>query len=192
MAKIGLDDGGIRHHLGRSSFGDDAAFRQHEDVLGEAHHGLHDMLDHDDGDAASAESANNGDYVADLGWIESSQHFVEQEKLWLGRKRASKLEAFPPSNGQRVGRAVKHVAEPDLASHLFGNGERGGACAMAQMRADENVVAHRQPGERLHDLEGSRDAAPGKPVRRLAGDVLAAIADTAGAWLEETGNDSKE
>ena len=44
---------------------------------------------------------------------------------------------------------------------------------MAQMRADEDVVAHRQPGERLHDLEGARDAATGEPVRRLAGDILA-------------------
>ena len=91
-----------------------------------------------------------------------------------------------------MGRAVKHVAEADFASHLFGNSERGGAGAMAQMRADQNVVAHRQPGERLHDLEGARDAAPRKPVRRLAGDVVAAIADAAGAGLEEPGDDGEQ
>ena len=46
---------------------------------------------------------------------------------------------------------------------------------MTQMRADQNIVAHRQAGERLHDLEGARNAAAGEPVRRLAGDILAVI-----------------
>ena len=46
-----------------------------------------------------------------------------------------------------------------------------------QVRADQDVLAHRQAGKRLHDLEGARDAAPRQPMRRLAGDVLAGIAD---------------
>ena len=90
-------------------------------------------------------------------------------------------------------RPVEHVAEADVAADLLGDGRAPSArAAMAQMRADQDVFAHRQAGERLHDLEGARDAAPRQPMRRLAGDVLAGIADRAGARLEEAGDDGEQ
>ena len=43
------------------------------------------------------------------------------------------------------------------------------------MRADRDVLAHGQARERLHDLEGARDAAPREPMRRLARDIGAIV-----------------
>ena len=120
-----------------------------------------------------AEAADHRHDVADFGRIEPGQHLVEQQQLRLGRQRAGKLEPLAPGDGQRVGRPVEHVGQADLAADLLGDGERRLARAMAQMRADQDVLAHRQAGEGLHDLEGAGDAAPREPMRRLAGDVLA-------------------
>ena len=60
------------------------------------------------------------------------------------------------------------------------------------MGADQNVLAHRQADEGLHDLEGSCDAAPREAMRRLAGNVLAGIADGASARLDKPGDDRKK
>ena len=192
MAEIGLDDGGVGRHLRRRAGGDDAAFRQHEDVLGETHHRLHHVLDHQDGDAAVAQAADHRHDVADLRRVQAGQHLVEQQQLRLGRQRPRQLQPLAAGDGQRIGRPVEHVGETDLARHLFGGGKRGLARAMMQMRADPDVLAHRQPGEGLHDLEGAGDAAPRQPMRRLAGDVLAAIAHSAVARLEEAGDDGEQ
>ena len=91
-----------------------------------------------------------------------------------------------------MGRPVEIVAEADFHSDPFGNRERVSAGAVTQMCADQNIVAHGQPGERLHDLERAGDAAPGKPVRRLAGDVVAGVVDAAGAGFEEPGDDGEQ
>ena len=176
MAEIGLDDGGVGRNLRRRAVGDDAAFRQHEDVLGQAHHRLHHVLDHHDGDAAVAQASDHRHDVADLGRVQSGQHLVEQQELRLGRQRTREFQPLAAGDGQRIGRPVEHVGETDLARDLFGGGERGLARAVMQMRADQDVLAHREAGEGLHDLEGAGDAAPRQPMRRLAGDVLAAIA----------------
>src|SRR6476619_6557059 len=80
-AEIGLNDERIRNNFCRRAFGNDAAFGQHEHVFGEAHHRLHHMFDHQDGDATAAKIADNRDDVPDLGWIEPRQHLIQQEYL---------------------------------------------------------------------------------------------------------------
>ncbi len=61
-----------------------------------------------------------------------------------------------------------------------------------EVSADEDVVAHGQSAEGLHDLECPRDAAPRETMRRFAGYDLAGIADIAVARFEESGDDRKE
>ena len=84
-----------------------------------------------------------------------------------------------PATVSAVGRPVEQVAEIDGVGDLGRGGERVGARRPVEMRADRDVLAHGQSGERLHDLEGARDAAPGELVRRLAGDVGAVVVDAA-------------
>jgi hypothetical protein len=57
------------------------------------------------------------------------------------------------------------------------------------VRTDRDVLPHRQAGERLHDLKGAGDAALGKPVWWLAGDVGAVVDDAAVARRLEARDD---
>ena len=140
-----------------------------------------------------AQSARmTGTMSRNLGGVQSGQHLVEQKELRRGRERPGQFQALAAGHREGVRRPVEQIAETDLASDRLGNAERVGARGVTQIRADQNVVAHRNAAERLHDLEGPGDAAPRQAMRRLAGHVLAAIADTPGARLEESGDDGKE
>ena len=121
---------GIRRHLGRAAFANDATFGKHEDVLGKAHHRLHHVLDHHDGDAAGAQRADDRHHVVDFGGIETGQHFVEQEQLRPGGERTRKLEALSAGDRQRIGGPIEHIAEADFLCHAFGNCDRGDPRAM--------------------------------------------------------------
>ena len=56
VTQIGLDHDGIGDDLCRAALRDDAALGEHEDMLGEAHHRLHHVLDHQHADAAVIEA----------------------------------------------------------------------------------------------------------------------------------------
>ena len=51
LPEIGADDLGIALHLGRRALGDLAAEIERHDLVGDAHHQVHVMLDQQDGDA---------------------------------------------------------------------------------------------------------------------------------------------
>ena len=110
MAEISLDDPGISRNLGRTALRNDAAFRQNENVFGQTHHRLHHMLDHDDGHAARAQRADDGHDFVDFGWIQSGEHFVEQQELRLRGKRTGELETFSAGDRQGICRLMKQVA----------------------------------------------------------------------------------
>ena len=78
----------------------------------------------------------------------------------LDRERARKLEPLAPRDGEVRGRKLEHRRKADRLRDLLGGGERGGAAAARQVGADRDVLAHREAGERLGDLERARDAAP--------------------------------
>ena len=118
--------------------------------------------------------------VADLGGVEAGQHLVEQQQPRLGRQRARKLEPLAAGDRQRRGRPVEQVAQArPRARPRRRRQARRRARGRRQMRADRDVLPHRQARERLHDLEGAGDAAPRQPMRRLAGDVGAVVDDAA-------------
>ena len=112
MAEIGLDNHRIGGNLRRRTLGNDLAFRQHEDLFGEAHHRLHDVLDHHDGDAARAETADDRHDVADFGRVEARQHLVEEQQLRFDCQGARKLKPLAPGDRERIGRPVKLSFSP--------------------------------------------------------------------------------
>ena len=166
--------------------------RQHEHMLGQAHHRLHDVLDHDDGDAAIADSEDHRHHVANLGGVEARQHLIEQEKPWLDRQRPGELEALASGNGKARRRPVERRVQADRAGDVACGGQRIRPGGPRQVRADRDVFPHRQAHERLHDLERAGDAAPRQPMRGHAGDVGAVIDDAALARLQETGDDREQ
>ena len=123
--------------------------------------------------------ADHRHHVADLGRVEAGEHLVEQQKPRLDGERARKLQSLAPRDRKARGRTVEHRPRPTACATSLGSGKRIGARGREQMRADRDVLPHRQAGKRLHDLEGARDAAPRQQVRRHAGDVVAGIDDAA-------------
>ena len=117
--------------------------------------------------------------VADFRWVEARQHLVEQQQIRLGRERTRELQALAAGDGQRIGRPIEaSCARPTSRPTLFRNAKRRPARTGWRKKApDQDILAHREPGEGLHDLKSPRDAAPRQAMRRLAGYVLAAVAD---------------
>src|SRR5262249_17453456 len=96
---------------------------------------------------------------------------------------ARQLQALLPRDRQRPGRIVEPVDEADdrgdLARDRVGLSSR--QVLAPEARADDAVIAHAHPRERLHDLVGARQAPPREAVRGLAGDALAAEDHASGA-----------
>ena len=160
VAEIGLDHARVARSPAAGALGDHAALVQHVDVLGEAHHGLHHVLDHQDGDAARRGSRwMTATMSRDLGGLRpaitssSSSSFgsVASARASSSRLRPATVRSRP---GGRAWRQADRAARPPRRR------ERVGAGRAAQVGADRDVLAHGQAGERLHDLEGARHAAP--------------------------------
>ena len=181
MAEIRLDHARIADHGLRRAFGENAAFRQHVDVLRQTHHRLHDVLDHHNGDATVGDGADGRHHGGELGWIEPGQDFVEQQEARFRRQRAGEFQPLSPRDREASGGLVQQFPEADQPRDLRGRIARRRARAPRQVCADRNVLVHGQPGERPHDLERAGDAAPRQPVWRNAGNVLAAMIDAAAA-----------
>src|SRR5260370_20784118 len=58
LPEIGIDHGGILHHVTRLSVGDQLSVVEHGDTGADVEHNLHQMLDHHDGDPALRELIN--------------------------------------------------------------------------------------------------------------------------------------
>src|SRR5690242_16501734 len=92
LAKVGLLHGGVADDLVRRALCDALARVQHDDALGAAHHGAHDVLDHDDRDALGVEAKQDGEDVVDLGARQAGHRLVRDQELRPGRHRAGELE----------------------------------------------------------------------------------------------------
>ena len=192
MTEVGLDDAGVARDRGGRACGDQPSLREHPDMLGQAHHRLHHVLDHQHGDAAACDGADYRDHVGDLLRVEARQHLVEEQQARLRRQRACELQSLAAGDGEICGGLVELRGEADLRRHAFGGGERGSAARFAQVRADGDVLAHGLRRERLHDLEGARQAGARIEVRRAAGDVVSGEADASAVGNEKAGHQREE
>ena len=84
LAQVGFDHRGIARDGFRRALGQHRAVIQHDETVDQPHHGLHGVLDDDDGDALGGEPAHDGDDVLDVVAAQPGQRFVEQQELGLG------------------------------------------------------------------------------------------------------------
>ncbi len=97
-----------------------------------------------------------------------------------------------PATVSAVAAVSSRSPRPTASATLAAAASASARAGRVEMRADRDVLAHGQPGERLHDLERARDAAPRKLVRRLAGDVGAVVEDAALGRREEARDDREQ
>ncbi len=160
----------------RLALGDQLAVVQHDHALRDRQHDLHQMLDDDDGDAAlrdlrimpSASSISVGLSPA-LTSSSISRRGLHGEALGqLEALAAAPASATPPAGRPASARPVKA-----RCSRACACASRHAAGAAREQRAGRDILQHGHLRERLHDLEGAREAEPRDLVRLHARDVAA-------------------
>ena len=105
--------------VGRA-LGDPLAGIHHEDVVAQGANGLHDVLDHEDGDALAADLVDQRDADLQLGGIETGEPFVEQEQPGAGGERARELDALLVDVGELRPDEVLAAGQPDAGQERIG------------------------------------------------------------------------
>ena len=161
-AEVGLDHGGVRAHLGRRPVGDLTAEVQDVDVLGDAHHEVHVVLDEQHRQlVVVADLADEAPELLDLLVVQAAGGLVQQKQLRTATTsaRASSTRFSVPNGSPATGRCAMR-REPDVVDRLA---RLRLAAAAARVRADEHVVEHRHRLEELDVLERAGDAAAHDP-----------------------------
>src|SRR5919204_2769701 len=174
-AQVGLDHALIGDYLPWGALRDQLAVVQHDKAVRDREHNLHQMLDHDDGDALLGDLADDGQRLLDLGGVEPGVALVQHQKARAQGEALGELEPLAPGEGEGGRWTMRHVGKAREFEMLAGDRPCLAHVAgmTAKQRAGGDVLHHRHPRERLHDLEGSGEAEPRDPVGPLARDVMA-------------------
>src|SRR6266404_773201 len=86
-AEIGLDDPLVGLNYRGRPFRDLDPVVEYDNVVGDRHHQIHVMLDHQDRDAELADLDDQPAKLSRLLWVQAGGRFVEQEQLRLGSER---------------------------------------------------------------------------------------------------------
>jgi hypothetical protein len=188
VAEIGLHHRRVGGDRGWRAARDDAPLVEDMDMLGEADHRLHHVLDQQDGDAAVADRPHHAHDLRHLGRVQPRHHLVEQQQPRRGGERAGELETLATRDREVARAHVEHRAHADGARDALGRRLGLGAARVAQPGADHDVLAHAQPREGLRDLERAHHARARDDMRRATGDVLAREAHRARVGPDEAGD----
>ncbi len=191
LAKVRLLHLGIADdHVG-CSVRDLLAGYQHDQALGEFHHRAHDVLDHDDGDAALVEPDQQVDDIVDLRLRQPGHGFVGDQELRIGGHGTRQLELAHVDLGEVARQLLRLVSQRNELQELgAARVELGGRKLLSRPGVDRiehrhaQIVGHRQGRERARQLEAARHAAAGALVREHAVDRLAVEPHAAGLVVE--------
>src|SRR6516165_10754845 len=92
VSEIGGDDFRIADHVRRLALDQHLAEIEHDGAVDQRHHDLHDMLDHQHGDAGVADAPHQLNAGLRLDRGQAGQHLVEQQELRLGGERTRDFE----------------------------------------------------------------------------------------------------
>jgi hypothetical protein len=187
----------VGHDLLRRALREHGALHQHGDLLGEAEHHIHVVLDDQHGDVG----IEAGDHIEDemaLRGRHAGRRLVEQQHARPLGERNRDLDQALAAIGQLTHQLERIVDQPQrfqvierLVDHRsLGAGRTPEIVVLAIAFADghADVFQNRQPAEELIDLEGARQAAPGADGLAGGGDVVAIEHNTAGRRLEHAGD----
>src|SRR5262249_43112500 len=191
-AEIGFDHLRIAYHRTRRALRHDAAFGEYKHLFGQVHHGVHHVLDHQNGHPAFGQSADHRQHCSKLARIEPGEHLIEEKKPRPARKRTCELEPFSSRARKRGRGPVEQIGKPHKPCDRNGSRERIGTEAMAAVRADGNVLVHCKAGEWLHDLKRAGKAAPRQNMRSKTGNVGAGVSNTASIGRQEAADDGEQ
>src|SRR5262245_35646755 len=191
---------GVLADVCRRALGEDLAVVQHGDAVGDAHHDLHVVLDHDDGDLPG-ELAHEGGRALRLVGAHARGGLVEEEELRVRGERDADLEvallAVRQLGAAHVALGAEAQVSEDLLGALVHRGEPVGVAPEAivgdaRLGGDADVLEHREIAEDVGDLVRARDAEARHGVGGLPRDVLALEQDLAGRGGQHAGEEVEE
>src|SRR5574341_984114 len=181
-AQVRLDDERVGRDLRGRPLGDLAAVVEDDHPVGQAHDRVHDMLDHDDRDAALTDLPDEVEERRTLHRVQPGDGFVEQQYPRARRQCPSDLEPLAAGQRELSGQPLGPARQPDEVEDLHRDPARVTVAGVPWSPvgvADQEVLAHGEPGERPHDLMGAADAEVDRAVGRFPADLPAVEQDPA-------------
>src|SRR4051812_37549652 len=179
--KVGFLHFGVLDDLRRHALADDLAGVEAHHALREAHHRLHDVLDHDDRDARSVEIEQDVQHLVDFAARKAGHRLVGDEQARARRHGARQLELSQLDLRQAVRRRVRLVGETDALEDFHRLGVRLGVVHVDDvLERHDQVLEHGHAGEGPRYLEAARDAQARAAIRRKRGDLPALEDDLPG------------
>src|SRR5919201_963860 len=171
-AQVGLDHALIGDHLPRCALRDQLAVVQHDKAVRDREHDLHQVLDHDDGDALLGDLADDGQRLFDLGGVEPGVDLVQHQKARAHGEAFGELEPLAPGEGEGGRRTIRHVGKAREFEMLAGDqvDQRGLAGAVRPNEADDLALVDVEADvvDGLEPAEPARDAIQGQKRRHFA------------------------
>src|SRR5467141_2254444 len=188
-AKVGFLHVRVLDDLGRRAPADDPAGVEADHALREAHHRLHDVLDHDDRDPGRIQVEQYFQDFVDFVAGEPGHRLVGDQQPRPRRHRARQIELAQLDLRQAVRRRLRLVREADGLQDAHCLRVRIGIVEADDVpQGHDQILQHRHAVERARDLEAAGDAAPRALVGRQARDLLAAEHDRARLVAQRAGD----
>ena len=130
------------------------------------------MFNHQNGDTTRANILQYREEIAEFRRIQPRQYLIKQQNARTGREGARHFQALTPRHRQRGGGFVQLRAEAKALAYFFRQCQGIAALGQAQKGTDGDILAHRKPSERLHNLESTRQAKLRQIMRFAPGDLL--------------------
>src|SRR5712692_1018904 len=111
-AEIDLDDAWIAKDLRRRAFRDLLAVMDDKDAVGQCLDRLHHVLDHQDGQPAPGNHADQVDHLEAFRRVEPAEGLVEEKHLRAGCQSGRQHQALARQNGKAAGRHPLIVSQP--------------------------------------------------------------------------------
>jgi hypothetical protein len=152
---------------------------EHREVIDQLYHGMHRVLDDQDGNTFGAQLPDDAENPAEIVVAEAGECLVEQHQARMRHERARQFHQAQFPRRQPPGDLFRLVDEPDPVErrqrHLTGDS----IGRSADKSADDDVFEDAHARERAHNLKGAPDAAPAYLVRAQPSDRLAGEGDCA-------------
>src|SRR5262245_21069018 len=174
--------------------GDDAPGIEHHDLSAQRADGMHDVLDHHDGEPVVLQRAQQPDAGLELRGVEPGQPFIEQQQVRGAGERARQLDALEVEIGKRVAACRVWPGKTHALEQALGLRARGGDVepAPAVHGRNRDIVARIKRIGNTRELEGAGDAGAAYQLGAAAGHRLAGKAHLAAARRQATADDVEE
>src|SRR5688572_2258071 len=193
LAQIGLDDCRMAHHIFGQTFCQNIPEIEHHRSLCQTDHGLHDVLDPDDGHVELiTNSSDDFDGGLQLCIVETCHHFIEYQQLGLSSDGSGQFKEPLIMQIEIADRVAASVGQADERKRLTSEFESPLFLSMCSRPAKESpkhhILKHRHRRKVTGSLLYHGDPHLTNAMGAVTGDILVGESDRACGWHFKTDN----